>query len=296
MPQPGSLADALSGIPDDVFNGQVDGDAADALAGTQGADDGGAADQGAEGGDVDPADQGESQGQQGAEGGDVDPANQGAEGEQGAGSTTPTVDPRLTAMLEAAPEMADATPEQIASMIGMVNRLFSGTPEEVLDLFENHFEKIRQSAMLEAGRTLPPDIAKKVEDGLITEEDGRAWAQDRAAARSSTVAAQNTSQEAMVSAAQTWAVAKKVADPDFDHKAMLVENFVSAQIARGKKPKNAAEAVALYEQGYGAVNAQLRQFLPKPAPRREPTSDGQRPNTQAAPPASLADAMSRLNF
>lgn len=291
-----SLEDALAGIPDNVFNSEVDGDAADAIAGA-GTDTGDTGDTGDEG----TGDTGAEGGAESADEGAENEAEQGAEG--GAESAVDTqvattVDPRLEAMLQAAPEMADATPEQIANMVGLVNKLFSGSAAEVLDLFENHLEKIRQTAMLEAGQILPDDIKKKVDDGLITEEDGRAWAQDRAAARMSTAAAQTSTQEAQITAVQSWAGAKKVVDPDFEHKAMLVENFVSARIATtGKRPKTAAEAVALYEQGYGAVNAQLKAFVPKaPKARQEPTSSGARAPAHTAPPASLAEAMSRLSF
>lgn len=156
------------------------------------------------------------------------------------------------------------------------------------------------------GTKLPADLADKVEKGIMTEEDAKAWAKDRAernVAKSGHATSQQSfaiaQQKAKEAALNAWDMAKRTSDPDFKPKTNGEPDgkweFVEAkleQLALRNPPQTAEHAVQLLEQAYAEVNKTFARFSPTRKATRNVSSNRSSTTAQASwKPKTLQDVV-----
>lgn len=167
------------------------------------------------------------------------------------------------------------------------------------------------------GETLPPELAQRVQQGFLTEDDARALARssaDAALARrqaaeiaaqrevETTQRTQREATDATVGTIETWESNKAKTDPDWNLKRDEIAEQVELAIERenrrrqGLDPRSPAwfptpeEAVKLSEDALGRVNDRMKRFTPTPR-AINPVVPGAASNRNAAAPKTMLDVV-----
>lgn len=134
------------------------------------------------------------------------------------------------------------------------------------------------------GSKLPPDLAKKVEDGIIDEEHAKELSLYRMKLKHSELqnqsAAQRQQQQVQSQIAttlNTWQVSIVKSDVDFVTRYPLFEPIVKSMWME-KHPTTAAEAIRIVEDANKKVKEQIAKFRPAAAPRKILTTNGSSTN------------------
>jgi hypothetical protein len=186
--------------------------------------------------------------------------------------------------------------------------LINSKPSEALV----HLEKLVDDIKLNTGAKLPDDLAKRVADNLISQEDAmelhKARLQNKRLEQQQQSFAQQTAQEQVVMVTQAlgqWGVAKMKVDADFkpkaegakDGKFELVHDRLSVLTSRtNKKSFTPAEATALAEEAYVYVNDLFKQFNPQRRGGRVvfPSRNGSsHSGSEGEEPTSMRDAVAK---
>jgi hypothetical protein len=189
------------------------------------------------------------------------------------------------------------TAEEVSEGLALMAQMKVGDPSAAYEALQAKLEKVA----LAAGKKLPAEIEKQVEEGLVDRETATQLYTERMASARETALLksrleQSTQGEArsqimqMTSAVATWEAATKASDPDFDMKVELIKDRVKAHVASNGMPKSADEALKLSKDAYEAVSKVLEKARgPKPAMR--PVVGG-KPNGSAKPePRNLLDVI-----
>jgi len=155
---------------------------------------------------------------------------------------------------------------------------FSSNPTDAISKMEEWIEAAKRAV----GLSLPPDLAKRVEDGLLDEASAKELAEARGKAEVSerrearTVeSVQLQAKNAIVTAVNSYEKTLLETDPDYIRKAPLVRDRLAVLAATKGQPSTVEGAKAMAEQAYADVNKQLKAMLParsstakQPASRR----------------------------
>jgi peptidoglycan hydrolase-like protein with peptidoglycan-binding domain len=195
-------------------------------------------------------------------------------------------------------------------------RMLGLTPDEVSDYFEavslakddpnaafEKVDKIRSKFATVAGRELPPDLVKRVEDGFLDKDGAQELAQARALNQRLRTQAEidNEQREAerhrtaltqMKDAVGRVEIELRSSDPDLTPaKYQMVRDQVllRKQLA-GREPSSPEEAVTWVREAHKTVTDRLKEIMPRAEPRRDPPA--RRINSPAkAEPSSMLEAV-----
>ena len=168
-------------------------------------------------------------------------------------------------------------------------------------------QAVIQNIDLVSGAILPQDLQAQVDSGAMPKQ----YADELARSRMQLQFAQQSSQQHQAQSAQSyeqqingtfamWDNAKRGTDPDFKPKVDASQpdgkwEMVNMRLMFMKQqapPRNQQEAVALVEKAYAETNAALARFIPKPAPRKnlssQNSSSSGKPKFQTVREAALA--------
>lgn len=188
-------------------------------------------------------------------------------------------------------------------------------PEEVSAYFEaleiartdpkGAYERIQpvvSKFALAAGQQLPPDLAKRVEDGFLDKESAAELATARAVAQRAQenaaiereereAKAARDRQESIRTAVDRVEIELRSSDPDFPAKMKMVRaELIDRAQREQRRPDTPEEAVQWTREAYRAATEALRGMLPKPEPRRDPPA--RRFNAPSKPmPNSMLEAV-----
>lgn len=155
--------------------------------------------------------------------------------------------------------------------------LVRNEPEKALPQLKALVGQIEQTV----GETLDDDLKEEVRLGYITEPRARELARERAASRmagqrleaereqSAQRTARDEQQRLVDEAAQSadeWYAKQIQQDPDFKHKQARISELVELELLRTKKVPAQAEVAPLLNRIKAKVDAELKQFRPKPVP------------------------------
>ena len=165
-----------------------------------------------------------------------------------------------------------------------------------------------QQLDLMTGAALPGDLQQAVDDLKITPEYAAEVAKSRLTAGQATAQVQRLQQQGVTQQSQAidavfgqWDQSKRALDPDFKPKASsiapdgkweMVNQLLIAARTR-TPPRNQQEAVALVENAYAQVNGFAQQYVPKPAAKKNLSSQASlttRPRFKSVGAAALAIA------
>lgn len=142
------------------------------------------------------------------------------------------------------------------------------------------------------GNTVPTDIQADIDAGYITEERGRELAKTRAratAAEQAVATGQVAAQHAAIqSEVEAWHRQTQERDPDFAVKLPHIQEKTRIAVleaqAAGKPITTPAQAIAVVQRSYAAVNSMVAAFRPKtPATARSPDSTASAPAANPTP-------------
>ena len=189
----------------------------------------------------------------------------------------------------------EITPDQFNGLL-QLGALANTDPEGAV----KELDALRDKLLSVTGGKLPPDLQKKVDDGVIEVTDAKELAQLRARNQMSQnqltrTQQQNQEREAQevqrksIAAAQTWESTKKNVDPDYKPKASDSDPDGKFELTRDKVLallnqtdnkgnlvnviRNDQDMVALMEKAYQSVNGVFARFTNKKATRRVPSSN-----------------------
>jgi len=193
----------------------------------------------------------------------------------------------------------------------------AGDAVELAALIQNNPEEawkrmvpVMQELGQRVGAFLPKDISEQVKNGYMTREAGAELAKARAGQKLAQEQQQRHAQlseqqqreqqnqtvRAMDSAATERFQSLASSDPDFEMKrtriAEKVQIALQEALRSGKPPRSVAEAVGMVDKAYAAVNAEMKQFLRKPAVT--PVDGGSRSQADAPPRSSMEAAKRAL--
>jgi len=128
------------------------------------------------------------------------------------------------------------------------------------------------------GQTVSADLQTQIDNGDMTEEAAKRFAQERygrqvadaklqqqqaTALQGRTEQAANEQRQSVVNSVTDWQTAIRKTDPDFDSKAELMRTFGQAMVAQKGVPKNAAEAVEYAKAIYAQASKYSKPAAPK---------------------------------
>jgi hypothetical protein len=163
--------------------------------------------------------------------------------------------------------------------------LVKTNPQEAVKRLQGLVDTIRQST----GEALPPDLQKRVDDGLDSIETAKETAKLRLAVNGNKtqqerqqVEQQQRTQQELTQSLNSWSETRKLSDPDFKPKAGDTAPDGKYELVFSKflyywntKPvQTIQQAVALLDQAYNDVNNSIKSFIPTPKPRRTVSSNG----------------------
>lgn len=152
-----------------------------------------------------------------------------------------------------------------------------------------------------AGDTIPDDLSKEVEEGLITEARAKEISRLRASEKFKASRAQATEKErelagkqqeiqAIENGVNAWVQSQMAKDPAFSKKyEMLSTRFM--QKCNEAVPKNPSEAIKIAEEALAWTNAQLGIFAPKPQKKKVLSSSDSSSTKDGGEEESLADVV-----
>ena len=152
-------------------------------------------------------------------------------------------------------------------------------------LFAEHLEAMTRNVKVHIGKELTPDLAKRVEEGTLTEADAKEIQEARLAKSRSerTVAdvkkdsaktkeeAFKTQVNAIASAVTQWEATVKKNDPDYKGSFQEMVTDRIEVLCRQSFPANIEQALAIADKAYKECQTRVRSFRPatKPAARKE---------------------------
>ena len=180
--------------------------------------------------------------------------------------------------------------------------LMKGDPVKALEALKPYYTTLQTLV----GETVPEDLRKQVETGVITEDAASELSRARAEAavsrsqlelrdQRSTAADAERVQDAIGRAASEWEQGWKSNDPDYSLKVKLVESEIKAIMVDdpGRVPKTPEEAVQLSKDALAVVEATVKPFRPQ-KPEIKPPPDGSSVNANPAPKNSMEAASAAL--
>ena len=159
------------------------------------------------------------------------------------------------------------------------------------------------------GQVIPQDLQEKVDRGVLTAEDARDWAKQRATAEFTQQRSQQDTQrreeEAQAIALDDWVNQKRKSDADYESKSRTVNAYhiqlVSAEYARqeiGKPGRPTRLPVStllnLADEAYKLANADIARWTPAPRPTTTHLSPTTSPPVSKTIPANWDDAVEDL--
>lgn len=170
--------------------------------------------------------------------------------------------------------------------------LMKADPEKALQTLAPYWN----SLLAATGRSLPPDIKQKVDQGLLPEAEASELARARATAATATTQVQQTQQQraveaqrAMLQGVTDWEANWKATDPDYAKKQQMVEDRVQVLLAQ-RQPRSVQEAVEIAQQARTEVENRLKQVMPNRTSMSPPPPAASSVRT-APKPASMIEAM-----
>ena len=166
-------------------------------------------------------------------------------------------------------------PDDVNMLLGVGAALRRGDYQAFLDGV-TPYVMVAQEAM---GQRIAPDLQQQVNDGLISEEAGRAHTRDRHRAnqaehrlREQTQTVTATEQQRTVASIRTsvdqWEANVRSRDPDYAHKQDTVRRFSQALLQERGIPSTPEQAVALVQAAYDEANKTLLALRPRLQPTR----------------------------
>ncbi len=155
-----------------------------------------------------------------------------------------------------------------------VMRSMKNEPEKALPVLRTYVAQLEELL----GEKLPDDLAEKVKQGFITEDDARELSRSKARASLSekratavTEHASETEQQRQVAdhrancgrAVASWEQQQASKDPDWNAKVEDVMEKVELAFNRNGFPKTSADAVKMAQAALDAVNAKYKKFAPR---------------------------------
>ena len=187
------------------------------------------------------------------------------------------------------------SPEDAKSTFEIMG-LMRTEPTEAL----NRLYPIVTELLKAAGVTLPEDLQKEVDGGKLSVERAREIAaartgQQRTQAQNqerdtqAQAEAQQRHVDALAGAGDAWAAEKTASDPDWPQKADRVTQLVKLHLLETREfPKTIAAARELFEAKLKTVEAELKNFMPRPKAIDPPIKTaGASPAANAAPKTFL---------
>ena len=163
-----------------------------------------------------------------------------------------------------------------------------------------------ETAQLNTGDLLTPDMQRQVDEGMMTPEAARELVRARAEASRARHEAELIAQQqqnyvqsqqqqaathAVASAVTQWEQSIKARDPDYALKAQAVARHARALAAERGAPATPDAAIAMAKEAYAEVTRLLGVNRPAPAPTRPSPTSASTP-TQASPqPRSMEEAV-----
>ena len=155
------------------------------------------------------------------------------------------------------------------------------------------------------GVSLPPDVAKYVQEGHMTTEAAKRYAQERLNRQMAESQAQRTratheqaqtriQQETLGNAVRDtvsqWENEVRKVDPDYGHKQDLMKDMLWSVVRELGEPKDPQHAIQIANEAYRRVNAQVARFRPQPKPTQASPSSVHRATGVTPEPKSLMEA------
>lgn len=161
-----------------------------------------------------------------------------------------------------------------------IQSLINSDPEAAMQRLQPVYEHLSKFR----GEKLPDDLAAKVERGVLTEEDAREWAKQRAVAEFKQQHAQQTQlqreQQEQFNALNAWETNVRKNDPDFDRKGKLVYSRYVDLVSRHlqqRKGLNPSVLTSLADEALKQINDELAPFIPKGKPTTTSLNSGSAP-------------------
>lgn len=159
--------------------------------------------------------------------------------------------------------------------------LVKTNPQEAVKRLSAVVEALKQ----QTGESLPQDLQKKVDDGIMHIDDAKDVAKlrlqvngQKAQAESSQKEQQHRVQNELVQSVESWKTSKVTSDPDFKPKSKTDAPDGKYELVLNKfnyywtttPVYSVNEAVALLDRAYNDVDASIKSFLPPPPRRTAP--------------------------
>jgi len=155
------------------------------------------------------------------------------------------------------------------------------------------------------GIQIPPDVAQYVQQGHMTTEAAKRYAQERLnrqiaesqAQRTRATYEQQTSQRQQEDLGNlvrdtvaNWENEVRKVDPDYGHKQDLMKDMLWSVVREMGTPQNPQHAVQIANEAYRRVNTQVARFRPAPRPTQASPSSVHRATGVSPEPKSLMEA------
>jgi hypothetical protein len=155
------------------------------------------------------------------------------------------------------------------------------------------------------GIQLPPDVAKYVQEGHMTTEAARRYAQERLNRQMAESQAQRTratheqqttqrQQEELGNLVRDtvtqWENEVRKVDPDYGHKQDLMKDMLWSVVREMGTPQNPQHAIQIANEAYRRVNTQVARLRPAPRPTQVSPSSVHRATGVTPEPKSLMEA------
>lgn len=182
-----------------------------------------------------------------------------------------------------------------------ITRLVKHDPDKAFEIVGQLFQSLAQRT----GKSIPPELLDRVQNGEMAEDAARELSQARAreAERQRTESERREREErdnqerawkervdTVTAASEQWAKQKASSDPDWNLKQQDVADQVQLELSRGGPegyPKDANEVVALAERALKKVEDRIRAYRPKPQEHRPNTGQAASPRAQPEPKTFL---------
>lgn len=194
--------------------------------------------------------------------------------------------------------------DEVATGFSMMARIKAGDTSVIAEL-----DKYRNALLSISGDVLPKDLQEKVDQGLIDADSAKELARLRIGHTAATHQLGQTAEERrqanvrvlateMQSAVVQWEQSEVSRNPDYPNLAPLVRDraqvIMNDQIAQGRGPVSAADAVAIVRQAYSDVHGHLTtKLLMQRQPMRARSFTSRPANAAPAPPKTMMEAAER---
>jgi hypothetical protein len=200
---------------------------------------------------------------------------------------------------------------------GLSNEIVGATLQIAALMRQNPGEALRRLTPIVnqlrqvVGEELPPELAERVKQGFLTEQDARALARSNADAQLLRRQQNETDQrtqaeraaqerqsatEATVSTVEKWEAQKAANDPDWKLKQAEIAEQVELVIERETRKRGQPwfptpdEAVKLSQEAYDQITERHKRFVPRPR-AANPLQPGGASNRNVTPPKNMLDVV-----